>query len=77
MHTIINSLPPILLVDDDPVVLEISIAALEGEGITNIAVLNDSRKIMQFLETNPVSLIVLDLMMPHVTGIDLLPPPDT
>lgn len=32
MHTIINSLPPILLVDDDPVVLEISIAALEAEG---------------------------------------------
>lgn len=74
MHTIINSLPPILLVDDDPVILEISIAALEGEGITNIAVLNDSRKIMQFLEANPVSLIILDLMMPHVTGIDLLPP---
>ncbi|MDD2499216.1 MAG: sigma-54 dependent transcriptional regulator [Geobacter sp.] len=74
MHTIINSLPPILLVDDDPVVLEISIAALEAEGIMNIAVLNDSRKIMQFLENNPVSLIILDLMMPHVTGIDLLAP---
>lgn len=74
MHTIINSLPPILLVDDDPVVLEIGIAALEAEGITNIQVLNDSRKIMQFLETNPVSLIILDLMMPHVTGIDLLAP---
>ena len=73
MHSIINSLPPILLVDDDPVVLEISIAALEAEGITNTLVLEDSRKILQFLERTPGSLIVLDLMMPHLSGIDLLP----
>ncbi|CAH2031371.1 sigma-54-dependent transcriptional regulator [Trichlorobacter ammonificans] len=73
MYSILNSLPPILLVDDDPVVLEISIAALQAEGIGNVQVLNDSRKIMPFLETTPVSLIILDLMMPHLTGLDLLP----
>lgn len=73
MNSIINSLPPILLVDDDQVILEVSIAALESEGITNTQVLNDSRKLLQFLEKNPVSLIVLDLMMPYVSGFDLLP----
>ena len=28
---------------------------------------------MQFLDDHPVSMIVLDLMMPHVSGLDLLP----
>lgn len=73
MLSVINSLPPILLVDDDPVVLEVSITALESEGIENVVILEDSRKILQFLESNPISLIILDLMMPHVSGMDLLP----
>ncbi len=73
MHSIINALPPILLVDDDPVVLEISVAALEAEGIRNVQTLHDSRLILPYLESNPVSLIILDLLMPHFSGIDLLP----
>ena len=73
MNSKINSQLPILLIDDDPVVLEISITALESEGVTNVLTLTDSRKTVQFLEDNPVSIIILDLMMPHVSGRDLLP----
>lgn len=73
MKTKINSQLPILLVDDDPVVLEVSMTALESEGIENVLTLSDSRKLMQFLETTPISLIVLDLIMPHISGMDLLP----
>lgn len=69
----INSQLPILLIDDDPVVLEIHVTALESEGIKNVVTLTDSRKTVQFLENNPVSIIILDLMMPYVTGRDLLP----
>ncbi len=73
MNSKINSQLPLLLIDDDPVVLEIQVTALESEGITNVLTLTDSRKTVRFLEENPVSIIMLDLMMPHVSGLDLLP----
>ncbi len=73
MNSLISSQLPILFIDDDPVVLEIQVTALASEGITNVLSLTDSRKTVQFLEDNPVSIILLDLMMPHVSGFDLLP----
>ena len=73
MKSKLNSQLPILLIDDDPVVLEIHVTALESEGVSNILTLTDSRKTLQFLEDNPVSIILLDLMMPHVSGLELLP----
>jgi len=73
MHSKINSQLPLLLIDDDPVVLEINVTALESEGVNNVLTLTDSRKTVQFLEDHPVSIIILDLMMPHVSGLDLLP----
>lgn len=68
----INSKMPILLIDDDPVVLEIQATTLESEGVSGILTLSDSRKTVQFLEENEVSIIILDLMMPHVSGLELL-----
>ncbi len=73
MNSIMYSQLPILLIDDDLVVLEIHSTALESKGFRNILTLTDSRKTVQFLEANPVSIILLDLMMPHVTGLELLP----
>jgi DNA-binding NtrC family response regulator len=73
MIPLINSLPPILLLDDDPIILELSSTALQSEGINNIVTLSDSRKLMQFLESNQVSMIILDLMMPHIPGTELIP----
>jgi len=69
----INSQLPILLIDDDPVVLDILVTSLESEGIRNVLTITDSRKTVQFLEENPVSIIILDLMMPFVSGLELLP----
>lgn len=68
-----ESILPILLIDDDSVLLEIQVAALESEGFKNVRTLTDSRKVVQFLEDSQVSIIILDLMMPHVLGLDLLP----
>lgn len=73
MNSKINSQLPVLLIDDDPIVLEIHVTALESEGIKNVLTLTDSRKAVQYLGNNPVSIIILDLMMPHVSGMDLLP----
>lgn len=69
----ISSQLPVLFIDDDSVVLEIHRTALESEGLTNVLTLSDSRNTLQFLEDNPVSVIILDLMMPHVSGLELLP----
>ena len=63
---------PILLVDDEPEVLMLTRMTLESEGINNVLTLEDSRKLMPLLAREKVSLIVLDLMMPHHSGIDLL-----
>ncbi len=73
MNSKINAQLPILLIDDDPVVLEIQVTALESEGVKNVLTLSDSRKTLQLLEEHPVSVIVIDLMMPHVSGLELLP----
>lgn len=74
MIPFINSLPLILLLDDDPVILELSSTTLQSEGISNVITLNDSRKLLPFLESNrEVSIIMLDLMMPHISGTELIP----
>jgi len=73
MASDINSCPPILLLDDDPVVLELGTTALQSEGIKNVITLKDSRELLPFLECNHVSIIILDLMMPYVSGTELIP----
>src|SRR6185369_17363100 len=42
-------------------------------GITEIATINDSREVLPFLSTQPAAAIVLDLQMPHISGLELLP----
>jgi CheY-like chemotaxis protein len=63
---------PILLVDDDEQVLAITKLFLECEGYRNLHVIQDCRLVIPFLKENEVSLIVLDLMMPHIMGKELL-----
>jgi two-component system, NtrC family, response regulator HydG len=73
MISVINSSNPILLVDDDKVILDLSTTTLHCEGITNVVTLSDSRLLLNYLETNQVSMVFLDLMMPHISGMKLLP----
>jgi DNA-binding NtrC family response regulator len=42
-------------------------------GITSVAVINDSREVLPFLATQAAAAIVLDLQMPHISGLELLP----
>jgi two-component system, NtrC family, response regulator HydG len=65
--------PPIVLVDDESSVLITSKALLRTSGFGPIATIEDSRELMGFLEKNGAAVIVLDLMMPQLTGIQLLP----
>ncbi len=63
---------PILLVDDDEQVLSIVRLFLENEGYRNLHLIRDSRSVIPFLTEKAISLIVLDLLMPHMTGNELL-----
>lgn len=63
---------PVLLVDDEEQILLSSSAILQSCGIKNILTLDDSRKVLPLLEKEDVALVVLDLSMPHIAGIDIL-----
>ncbi len=64
---------PVVLVDDEEDVLFGSSMLLKSFGITSVQTLIDGRKLLPFLETNETGMVVLDLIMPKVSGIELLP----
>ncbi|MCP4154913.1 MAG: response regulator [bacterium] len=63
---------PVLLVDDEEPYLTSMIFLLKSEGLNHIISCSDSRRVMSILNETPVSLIVLDLSMPYITGGELL-----
>jgi DNA-binding NtrC family response regulator len=63
---------PILVVDDDPGLLFSIQTTLASGGLPNPHVLSDSRTVMDSIRENRYSLVVLDLMMPHIGGMMLL-----
>lgn len=67
-----NSHLPILLVDDEPEILFLTKMTLGSEGMHNIHTIEDSRNVLPFLEKEKVSAIILDLMMPYLSGTELL-----
>ena len=69
-----NTFPehPVLLIDDEIEAIRGCTYMLEANGIINLAQRQDSRKVMPYLEKQDVSVILLDLSMPHVSGEELL-----
>jgi two-component system, NtrC family, response regulator HydG len=63
----------IAIIDDDAGILAVTEMTLRNRGFDDIHILQDSRNLLPFLAANPCSVIILDLMMPHVAGTDLLP----
>ncbi len=64
---------PILLVDDEETVLFSSKILLKTADVSPIFTLTDGRELMPFLEENSAAVVVLDLVMPHISGSELLP----
>jgi DNA-binding NtrC family response regulator len=62
----------VLVVDDDENVLTSYRIALSSLGIGNVQCCQDSRKAIDMLAEKKVDLILLDLMMPHKSGEELL-----
>ena len=62
----------VVLIDDHQVILySLSLLFKSIENVEVVGVLNDSRKLKAFLENETVDIIVSDLHMPHISGIDL------
>ncbi len=63
----------VLLVDDEEYTLTTARLWLQGSGIVEVLTTSDSREVFPLLESKKVSVIVLDLHMPHISGRELLP----
>jgi len=67
-----NPSQPVLIVDDEPIILESMETLLAMDGMNNTILCSRSTEVMDILEINDVGLILLDLMMPGISGTDLL-----
>lgn len=61
---------PVLIVDDDPVILNMLAAFLQEEGIPAVPA-NNAAAALYVLQRTLVALVVTDLMMPGLSGLDL------
>ena len=62
----------VMMVDDEPLMTDLIQAYLEDEGYANFVVTNDPRKAMDLLRREAPSVLLLDLMMPNISGFELL-----
>ncbi len=63
---------PILVVDDDQGLLLSIGAILVSAGLPEPALLSDGRRAMELLREHRFHLVILDLILPHIQGIELL-----
>jgi len=64
---------PILVVDDETIMLNSFRRALNYGGINNLILCQNSQEVMGILSDQKVEVILLDLIMPFKTGEELLP----
>ena len=64
---------PILLVDDEEHFLLGAELAISSQGFKNIETCSKSNEVMDLLAAKEYSLVVLDINMPELPGLDLLP----
>lgn len=62
----------ILMVDDEPINIEVLTEYLAEAGFNNFLSTSDSREALSLIEAKRPDVIMLDLMMPHVDGFEIL-----
>jgi diguanylate cyclase (GGDEF)-like protein len=62
----------VMMVDDDPIMLEVVQTYLEEAGYTSFVTTSDPTQAMELLVKQRPDLLLLDLMMPKVSGFDIL-----
>ena len=63
---------PVLVVDDDEGLLLSIKATLISSGLPEPALVSDSRRVIELLRQHRYRLVLLDLMMPHMGGMEVL-----
>ena len=64
--------PVIMLVDDEPITIEMIQTYLEKAGYSKFVSVSDSTKALEILEETDPDILLLDLIMPQVSGFDIL-----
>ena len=72
MESIPRKNTPVLLVDDDTGLLFSIKSLIVKAGMPEPAVVSDSRMVMQLVRENHFQLVLLDLKMPFIDGIEIL-----
>ena len=72
MSTKESASQPVLIVDDEPHLLNSASMVLRTSGVHDVATLDDSRAVSRFLQEREVAVLVVDLNMPHVSGEEVL-----
>ena len=72
MESIPHIHSPVLVVDDDEGLLLSIKATLVSSGLPEPALVSDSRRVIDLIREYDFQLILLDLMMPHLTGMEVL-----
>lgn len=62
----------IMIVDDEPIIVEILKSVLEDVGYRGFIEVTDSTRALDILAENKPDLVLLDVNMPEVTGLDIL-----
>lgn len=69
----LTPIAPILLVDDEaPWLRSLTVTLKSAAGLNHLLPCSDPREVLPLLARQPVSLILLDLVMPHLSGEELL-----
>lgn len=62
----------IMMVDDEPINMEVLQLHLESEGYDNFISTSDSKTAVELTRSSKPDIVLLDLMMPDVSGFDIL-----
>jgi len=63
---------PILIVDDEPSYLELMKDFLNQEGYSNVITESNPLNVLPLLDRTDIDLILLDIFMPEMNGLELL-----
>ena len=62
----------VMIIDDEPLVVRVVRRFLQSNGYSNFVTVSDSRLAMATIEAEQPDVVLLDIMMPHVSGLDIL-----
>jgi len=65
--------PAVLVVDDEEPILKSISLVLKTDGFTDVRMTSDGNGALEIVRRGGVDIVLLDLMMPGLSGMDMLP----